>query len=1596
MGIRVKGAKENNLKSLDAEFGPGLTVVTGVSGSGKTSLVFETLYHEARRRFEEVFQFGSVGQRLTPALVDSITGIGPAVAVGQNLLNRNPNSTLASASGLHPFLRLLYARFGAQVCPLCGEPISVLSEDEIVAEITYLNKEEEIKVSVPLVLDAYGSHKSLLSLLVSEFGEAAVIVDEGAYSGTGLAPEKKHSITLILGLLEKDSPRQQVREKIIQSRALGATQITAETRKTKQSFSTASVCSSCGEWITELQPKDFHYPVSKKAANVKWMSNTITELLKLDVDTAYELFKNSHLMIQSERLYSEIIKRLEALRKVGLGYIGLDRSSPTLSRGESQRVRLAVSLTSSLEDILHVLDEPTIGQHPHDVARLVPAFRELRGPVVYVEHDRVAAALADQAVDIGPGAGSEGGEIVFTGTPKELWSADTATGRYFSLRERVQTGRKRGPASEYIMITGASAHNLKDIDVRIPVARLTTVTGVSGSGKSTLVEDVLVESLRKGEPVGCKKIDCNLKSVMVDQSPIGRNPRSTPATYTKLSDIIRNHYAEKTGLTPSHFSFNRPEGACPTCKGMGALEVKMRYLPSTWITCSDCDGCRYSDEVLEAQINIGGKLLNIAEFYDLSITEAHSLLKKTKLEKKNRRKALRLMKALEDIGLGYLTMGQPSPTLSGGEAQRVKLAKYLGGRRLDGRLIVLDEPSTGLHPQDINGLLRVLDSLIARGATALVVEHNMDIIRASDWIVDLGPGAGPKGGEVIYMGRGGGITDCVGSLTAQALNEEAEITPQEKPRTEEATQRTITVKGAKAHNLQNIDAEFPKAKITVVTGVSGSGKSSLVSDTLETEARRRYLETLSMYERQGTREGPEAPVKEVTGLGVTVTITPDRRLYSRRNTVGAATEIEFHLATLLSTLGTRTCTECGAEMIRENTWKCPQCDTTAPIAPSNRFDPNTYRAACPKCNGVGSLQKPNPDKLIIAPEKPLCGGAMHSPGFFPKGYLCQTGNNGHDIVQAFSERHGFSTKETPWSQVTEDVRNMFYYGDPEPITVTFNSKSGRVSTRTISFPGFYGWVRDWDIGGTYTDNIPCPACHGARLRPEYLAVKLEGYNIHQLNNLQLSKLNDTINKITIQENHPAVPNLRTAQRRLEFLNKVGLGYLHLGRVAASLSAGEAQRVKLAGLLGSEITNLTVLLDEPSRGLHPREVNALFDALAMLRDEGNTIIVVEHDLEIIEKADHIIDMGPGPGVHGGLIVAEGTPEEIKKTNSATGRWMKKQTASVKPRNRNPREWMTIKGARENNLKGEMVKVPLGVLVGVCGVSGSGKSTLIIDTLGRVLDPVKHTTSVAREPLEPGTYDEITNQPLKTQIIDQTRKGIRSPAKYLRLDKKLVKLFAETPDAHALGLDARKLGKSCSVCRGSGTEKIDMGFLPDVYTECETCKGTGYSPEAWDVKRQGYTLPDINQLTISEVYELFRDEPSITEPLKAAIDVGLGYLVLHQPGYSLSGGEAQRLKIAAELSKRKNGNSLYILDEPTLGQHMEDVDRLGKVLQRLVEEGNSVIIVEHHPMLLAQCDWIIELGPEGGEKGGYMIASCPPDKLSDTPTAPYIKEQLEVQR
>lgn len=1623
MPIKILGAREHNLKNCELEIGGGLTVVTGVSGSGKTSLVFDTLYYEARRRFLEVYALGSNAVHQSPANVDAITGLGPAVAVGQNLLNRNPSSTLATASGLHPFLRLLFARFGARSCPRCAEPFTISTEDEVVERLATLAANQAVQLFAPLVSQVPGSHSLLLAELVEWFGEEALWVDGKPWNGHPLSPTRPHNLSIRLVDLPPNSYLADIRPWVQKAIALGTHAVQVHWPGGQETLAFAPVCLVCGAWLGELHPADFHSTCAHcsgtgcpecrqtglppQVAAVTWDGVGFLEYLHQDVDEALAHLKTCSAPITA-RLRLEIERRLQALQRVGLGYIALNRSSPSLSRGEAQRVRLALTLISRLEDMLHVLDEPTVGQHPWDVERLLPAFRELAGPVVFVEHDRVAAAHADQAVDLGPGAGHRGGRVIFSGTPAELWQADTPTGRYFSRRIHQPASTPRPAPDSFITIQGASLRNLQIEQVAVPLGRLTVVTGVSGSGKSTLVEDVLVASLTSGQPNGCRAvIGKSIKPVMVDQSPIGRNPRSNPATYTKLADLVRDLFSEITGLSPSHFTFNRPEGACPTCDGLGAVEVPMRYLPSTWIPCADCDGQRFREEVLAARLSFDGRMLSIADYFELSVDEALAFwLAESRLPEAKKQAAVRILSALQEIGLGYLTLGQPSPTLSGGEAQRVKLARYLGLKALTKEFLVLDEPTTGLHPQDLAGLLTVFNRLVSAGATLLVVEHNLDVVRAADWVIDLGPGAGPQGGRLLYAGPPLGLLSAAGSCTAEALLSEENLSPVLLPAATSHTKKSpgcISIRGARVHNLQNVSVDIPKGKLTVITGVSGSGKSSLAGDVLEVEARRRFLETLSMYERQGTHEGPEAEVDAITGLGVALTIGSERLVYSRRATVGSATDITHHLAILLAEVGERACLQCGAAMRRDiQEWHCPACQTRAPFARPRHFLSSTYAAACLKCNGVGTLQSPQPNKLIIHPEKPLTNGAMYSPGFFPDGYLGKPLNGGYYQVQALGQRYGFDPEHTPWNAMSPEAQHAFLFGDPQPMTVTYHSRTGRTYTHASKFPGFYGFIRDWDVGGTYTDTVACPVCGGARLRPEYLAVQFQGYNIYQMSQMTLRELAQLLEKTPgdlftqpwLREPRSVQNSYQTVLQRLQFLRRVGLDYLNLERPAGTLSAGEAQRIRLASLLSSGLTSLTLLLDEPTRGLHPREIQALVDALATLRDQGNTVIVVEHDLLVMKGADYLIDMGPGAGRAGGQVVAQGTPAQVAQAPTLTGAWLRNERRIEPPARLPPQDWMTVVGARANNLQDEAVRFPLGRLVGVCGVSGSGKSTLVMDTLGRALAPKKHTTSVSFEPLEPGEYDRIENAPRRVVVVDQSRAGLGSPASFFDLPRLLQKVYLASPEAQTLGIGEEQLTARCSVCGGRGVIHLDMAFLPGVNQPCLACLGTGYLPEAWQVRLHGVALPEVYGMTIDQVLDLFGEDPALAPPLRVARQVGLGYLVLRQPGYALSGGEAQRLKIAQELYRKAPTGTLYLLDEPSVGQHLEDVNRLAGVLRTLVAASGSVIMVEHHPHLLAACDWLIELGPGGGPDGGRLVAQGTPEELASgaTPISSYLREVI----
>lgn len=941
---------------------------------------------------------------------------------------------------------------------------------------------------------------------------------------------------------------------------------------------------------------------------------------------------------------------------------------------------------------------------------------------------------------------------------------------------------------------------------------------------------------------------------------------------------------------------------------------------------------------------------------ELSVDEANALFRE-------HRSVTSILETLQEVGLGYITLGQPSPSLSGGEAQRVRLTREVTKAKA-GNLVLLDEPTTGLHPDDLGRLLTVLDKLTVNGCTVVVVEHQADVIASADWRIDLGPGGGPDGGRLQHCGP-------------PAAEKQPRVTPRAKPRAGGRSSEAIRVRGARAHNLQGVDVDFAKGRFTVVTGVSGSGKSSLVRDVVEAEANRRLLECLSVYERQSVREGPEAPVDSLTGLGTTMSIDAGTtfdpggpgRWDAARMTVGRSSDLDRLISIVLARAGVRSCLECGGNNVArssptpEAAWACGDCATNAiPIEPRHLM--GSPAGVCPQCVGLGVEREFDFD-LIVRPDAPLArcfGGGL--AWFRPEG----TGSN--NVMRAFAERYQFDLSSTPWSELSDEVRHAVLYGDS-------------------SWVGLNHWAQ-LDLGGAETKAFPCRECGGKRLRAPYLAIRLEGRDSDDLFSASLAELEDVLASMDEPDDKHAAHARTVALHRIGFLGSIGLGYLQLNRTTWTLSAGEAQRIKLASVLGAGLIGMTVLLDEPSRGLHPSEVGALTRTLSELRDAGNTVIAVEHDPTFIRAADDVIEIGPGPGRAGGQLI------DLDSVQSVTRAVLEGNVpVARRDHRREPTGWMQVTGARENNLRGLDVHIPLGVLAGVCGVSGSGKSSLVVDTIALGLTRPK--TSISRSGIirvAPGVHDAISGSPARTVVADQSRAEIASPGMFLGLIGAVRKAFAASEVAVEQGITIKDLTYRCDACQGKGVWQENMSFLPSVTQTCDACGGSGYRRETATFLQRGRTLADIEALTIAELVDAWGDIAAVRRVGGAAIALGLGYLIVRQPGWSLSGGEAQRLKLAKELGRPTKAGTLYVLDEPTVGLQATDVAVLAHALDRIVDAGNSVLVVEHDPMLLAACDWLIELGPGAGPDGGHIVFEGPPEDLVNamTRTAPHLLEVL----
>ncbi len=1296
----------------------------------------------------------------------------------------------------------------------------------------------------------------------------------------------------------------------------------------------------------------------------------------------------------SRCLLSELERRLGLINQAGLGYLTLDRQSRTLSGGELSRLCISRAISTRLSGILYCLDEPSSGLHPRDVKALAGILHDLKkggNTLILVENDRQLKRCADRIIELGPGSGAMGGKVVETG------SRGYHTGRFEKPPgpEKVQEPLCRSPASGCLEIRDARANNLKAVSCRIPMGAITCICGVSGSGKSSLVEECLYRGILRLKGMACAPPgEFGLimgweefsQIRMIDQEPVSKNPRACPGTYLKILDPVRkllagSEEARAAGLKPGYFSVNVSGGGrCGECRGQGVEIIEMQFLPDVMLPCPSCKGKKFRAEAMD--FTYRGK--NICEILAMTLDEASEFF----------HDCAPLVKAAGParmLGLGYLQMGQPLSSLSAGEAQRLKIARTLHTRHEKPSLFILDEPSRGLHHTEIEKLTRQLRQMAERGHSIIVVEHDLQILEKSDWVIELGPEGGARGGKKLFEGTPRELLEKASTPTSRFLAASGNLSPGPNPsrpscrKVQQKGAGNIEIRGAKHHNLKNIDIEIPKNRLVVITGMSGSGKSSLAFDLVHREAQRRYLESLPSYMKQFVNIHERFDVDSIGGLSPSVAIEQKVSRGGSMSTVATLTETAHYLRLLYTVASRPVCPSCGGNM-----QKAALEDILDVF--SNRAEREDVILLSPRIKKRKGWHHPEIRKGFAAGASMVrVDGKFVGPG--ERAVLSRYRE--HDIEWAWGPfeagtmdpaklrealetalRHGKGEVlvlnrdgvETVMSSRHFCARCRVSISDPDPLLFSFHSSSGQC-------PACLG-------RGISKDSGTCPDCRGSRLSARARLWQVEKRSISDLLSLEIGEAEILMK--TWLETAPfpqarmdmARMLVKQVLKRLTVLSKLGLDYLPLDRSGNTLSGGESQRIRLAVQASSNLTGLTIVLDEPTIGLHPRDNRNLMDTLKDLRDKGNTVIVVEHDQETMESADWIIDMGPEGGNRGGRIVAQGTLEEILKHEaSRTARAMKRPRRLPGDSGRLKRSsgWLRFGKVSRFNLKNLDVKIPCGAFTVITGVSGSGKSTLLSEIIHKsFLDGDTAGCNVR------GTG--LIKRVLRIDHSPIGRTPRSCPATFTGIWSDIRFLFSRTQTARIRGLGPGHFsynveGGRCEACRGQGYTCQKLSLLPDVLVTCQECGGKRFKKEILDIRWKDKDITDILDMPMDEALEFFAAIPRIRRKLEFMKELGLGYLTLGQPSPTLSGGEAQRLKLSRELSGPSCQQTLYLLDEPTVGLHMEDVERLARCLEKLADLGGTVVVVEHNLDLVTRADWVLDLGPGGGRRGGRLLYQGP---------------------
>ncbi len=1332
---------------------------------------------------------------------------------------------------------------------------------------------------------------------------------------------------------------------------------------------------------------------------------SISDANKMPLDELFEWVNNlaksgTDLPRQIQTVYQELKSRLGYLIEVGLPYLTLDRQSNTLSGGETQRVNLASSIGSNLVSTQFILDEPTVGLHARDTNRLIKAIHALKNrgnSVLVVEHDTEVINSADNIIEIGPGAGNNGGQISFNG-PISKWHGLNSPNwpKPITLPADIPN----------IHIHKARARNLKSFHLSIPLNGLVTISGVSGSGKSTLLHEVIVgaaEARKAGETINTadsvEGLDLVDDVILVDQTPISKTPRGNIATYTDIWTTIRKLLAETPDaqlrkLSASSFSFNVDAGRCRSCNGAGFIKEDMQFLSDVYIQCESCLGKRFQQKVLEVRF----KGRTVADLLDMSVAEAREVFS-------DYAGIHNIAQRLTDLGLDYLRLGHPLSELSGGEAQRLKLISHLDSQNKS-VLFLFDEPTTGLHVQDVARLLTLFRKLISDGHSIICVEHNLHLIAASDWVIDMGPEGGAHGGRILFEGPPKDLIKMASSShTAKFLkdiiskdgDQSQKIIDIKKSRIKEQSgtltkAETIEIRGAREHNLKNIDISIPLNKLIAFTGVSGSGKSSLAKDIIYAEGQRSYLDCMSPYARQFIKELKQPDIDSIKGVPPTICVYQHTFQPGSHSTVGTLTEVYNFLRLLYAKIGTQHCPEHPQEAI-------------SPLSAANIADEictstNSIKILSPIIKGKKGFHK---DLIARAMELELShirvDGVLGAPSKWSEGL---ERNKAHSIEYVIAS---FNPKSANRDLVTEAVTQALSLGNGSLIILSGEDERVLSSDRTcptckrgflkpdpedLSFSSSRGRCPNCD-GLGLINGVVCKSCHGSRLTEIGQNLRINNLSIFELSQNPLERVGAILKSLKLTKREYSVSELllNELDRRIELLTKFGVGYLPLSRPCGAISGGELQRLRLAAALGASLAGVLYILDEPSSGLHPNDNKKVISTLKSLKDEGNTVVVIEHDPTTILAAEHIIDVGPGGGSTGGNLIYNGPINKfLKEKSSETAKAIKEYQSQESLNEIDEQQTavgtLTISGSK-NNIKNLSLSLPLNKLIGVIGVSGAGKSSLVqymlADTL---LDSETGIFKRNQTDWAKSGVRIVSSKPLDgVYFVDQKPLGKTSrsiPASYLGIWDEIRKVLAMSPEAKTRGWKdsffSFNSGKGrCPECKGLGEIVLEMSFLPSAKVPCERCRGSRYTEEALTVKYNNFSISDVLEMTIDEAKTAFAAHKKINLVLNTAAELGLGYLKLGQSTATLSGGEAQRLKLTLELAKPRKDTSLYILDEPTSGLHMSDVRRLIAALKKLVNKGHTVIIIEHDEQVIKSCDHLVELGPGADIEGGSVVYSGP---------------------